>query len=207
MFPFLSCSCLWPIHWSHVSSREWRCSWGSADRQCSKLHLSDLQVYCLLRCGASYIRGLTVYASASVNEVTAKDMGKTNCDRDHSGYGLSQWETTLHCNALSHIGWAHTPNDPWPQPNTSTMQESYASVIWTIISSDNGLSPFGAEPLSEAIMAFCQLDTCDSILHHETFNSFIHQWFWFKYNLIIKQHYCKIARQISRVKIFYVNWK
>ena len=145
-----------------------------------QLNLSDQQVYCLLRCGGPYIRGLTVYASASVNEVTAKDMGKTNCDRDHSGYGLSQWEKTLHCNAVSHIGWAHTQNDPWPQPNTSTKQESYASVIWTIISSDNGLSPFGTEPLSEAIMAFCQLDTCDSILHHETFNSFIHQWFWFK---------------------------
>ena len=30
-----SCSCLCPIHWSHVLSREWRCSWSSADRRCS----------------------------------------------------------------------------------------------------------------------------------------------------------------------------
>ena len=30
-----SCSCLCPIHWSHVLSREWRCSWSSTDRRCS----------------------------------------------------------------------------------------------------------------------------------------------------------------------------
>ena len=30
----LSCSCLCPIHWSQVLSREWRCSWSSADRRC-----------------------------------------------------------------------------------------------------------------------------------------------------------------------------
>ena len=27
----LSCSCLCPIHWCQVLSREWRCSWSSAD--------------------------------------------------------------------------------------------------------------------------------------------------------------------------------
>ena len=31
-----SCSCFWPIHWSQVLGREWRCSWSSADRRCSK---------------------------------------------------------------------------------------------------------------------------------------------------------------------------
>ena len=30
-----SCSCLCPIHWSHVLTREWRCSWSGADRRCS----------------------------------------------------------------------------------------------------------------------------------------------------------------------------
>ena len=30
-----SCSCLCPIQWSQVLSREWRCSWSSADRRCS----------------------------------------------------------------------------------------------------------------------------------------------------------------------------
>ena len=31
---FSSCSYLCPIHWNQVLSREWRCSWSSADRQC-----------------------------------------------------------------------------------------------------------------------------------------------------------------------------
>ena len=30
-----SWSCLCPIHWSQVLSWEWRCSWSSANRQCS----------------------------------------------------------------------------------------------------------------------------------------------------------------------------
>ena len=31
MYLILSCSCLCSIHWSQVLSREWRCSWSSAD--------------------------------------------------------------------------------------------------------------------------------------------------------------------------------
>ena len=35
MFIVSSCSCLCAIYWSQVLSREWRCSWCSADRRCS----------------------------------------------------------------------------------------------------------------------------------------------------------------------------
>ena len=35
MFVVSSWSCLCPIHWSHVISWEWRCSWSSAGRRCS----------------------------------------------------------------------------------------------------------------------------------------------------------------------------
>ena len=35
IFLVSSCRCLYPIHWSQVWSREWRCSWGSANRRCS----------------------------------------------------------------------------------------------------------------------------------------------------------------------------
>ena len=31
IFFILSCRCLWPSHWSQVLSREWRCSWSSAN--------------------------------------------------------------------------------------------------------------------------------------------------------------------------------
>ena len=34
MFLVSSCSCLCAIHWSHVLSRQWRCSWSSADIRC-----------------------------------------------------------------------------------------------------------------------------------------------------------------------------
>ena len=53
-----SCGRLCPILWSHVLSREWRCSsWSSADRRCPNYIwvIDNLIVYR----GASYIRDLT----------------------------------------------------------------------------------------------------------------------------------------------------
>ena len=78
-----------------------------------------------------------------INSVGRGSMHLAQC-RDHSGYGLSQWETTLHCNVfywlspypewslgmgsanerhsyivtLSLIGWAHTQNDPFSATRT-----------------------------------------------------------------------------------------
>ena len=59
MFLVLSCICLCPIHWSQVLSREWRCSWSSADRQWSKYIwvINNFIAYW----GAFYIRGLKAY--------------------------------------------------------------------------------------------------------------------------------------------------
>ena len=53
-----SCSCLYSIRWSQVLSREWRCSWSSADRRCSNYIwvIDNLIAYK----SASYIRDLTV---------------------------------------------------------------------------------------------------------------------------------------------------
>ena len=54
-----SCSCLCPIHLSQVLSREWRCSWSSADRRCCNciLVINNLIAYG----SAPYIRDLTVH--------------------------------------------------------------------------------------------------------------------------------------------------
>ena len=42
---------LCPIHWSLVSSREWSCSWSSADRRCSNyIWVITELLYCLIRC-------------------------------------------------------------------------------------------------------------------------------------------------------------
>ena len=35
LFLVSSCSCICLIHWIRVLSREWRCSWSAANRQCS----------------------------------------------------------------------------------------------------------------------------------------------------------------------------
>ena len=58
MFPVSSCDCLYPIRWSQVLSREWRCSWSSADRRCSNniWVINNFIAYW----SASYIRDLTV---------------------------------------------------------------------------------------------------------------------------------------------------
>ena len=40
MIPISSCSCLCPIRWSQVLSREWRCSWSNTDMRCSVFALS-----------------------------------------------------------------------------------------------------------------------------------------------------------------------
>ena len=58
MFLVLSCNCLYPICCRQVLSREWRCSWSSADRRCSNYIwvINNLIAYW----SATYIRDLTV---------------------------------------------------------------------------------------------------------------------------------------------------
>ena len=58
MFLVLPCSCRGPIHWSRLLSQEWRCSWSSADRQCSNYIwvINNFVAYY----GVSNIRGLMV---------------------------------------------------------------------------------------------------------------------------------------------------
>ena len=52
------CNWLCPIQWSQVLSREWRCSWSSADRRCSNyIWVVD---YFIAYQSASYIRDFTV---------------------------------------------------------------------------------------------------------------------------------------------------
>ena len=74
------CSCVCPIHWSHVSSREWRCSWSSANRRCSNsIWVSNKFIaYCMYQ-AAPYIRGLTVVlAMATRQRAIFKLKRKTN---------------------------------------------------------------------------------------------------------------------------------
>ena len=57
-FPVSSCSCLCPIHWSQVLSREWRCSHSIADRRRSN-YIWVINRF-IAYYDAAYIRGLTL---------------------------------------------------------------------------------------------------------------------------------------------------
>ena len=58
MFLVSSCSCLRPIYWSPVLSRDWRCSRSSADRWCSN-YIWVINNF-IANEGGSYIRGFKV---------------------------------------------------------------------------------------------------------------------------------------------------
>ena len=58
MFLVSSCSCLCPIQWNQVLSRDWRCSWSSAGRRCSSYIWMINK--CIAYLAAIYIRCLTV---------------------------------------------------------------------------------------------------------------------------------------------------
>ena len=67
-----SCSCLWPIQQNQVLSWEWRCSWSSADRQCTN-YIWVINNF-IAHYGASYIKGLMV--NVSTDSLLSKKFGK-----------------------------------------------------------------------------------------------------------------------------------
>ena len=59
MFLVSSCSCLRPVHWSHVLSQEWRCIWSYAYMGCTNyIWVINKVIACK---GVSYIRGFRVH--------------------------------------------------------------------------------------------------------------------------------------------------
>ena len=76
MFLVLACSCLCAKNWSQVLSGEWRCSWSSADRQCSNyIWVTNNSI---AYWSALYITDLTVYLQCVSNgEIAAIDL--THC--------------------------------------------------------------------------------------------------------------------------------
>ena len=67
MFLVSSGSCSCPIHWSQVLSREWGCSWSSADRRCS-ISIWVINNFITNRC-ASYVRGFTGHGFPFVSSI------------------------------------------------------------------------------------------------------------------------------------------
>ena len=67
---------VFPIHWSQVLSREWRCSWSSADRRCSN-YILVMKKYCLLRCSLYWrIDGMSAWKA---------------CFNDHTWSKYARW--------------------------------------------------------------------------------------------------------------------
>ena len=86
-----SCSCLCSIHWSQVLSREWRCSWSSADRRCSNyIWVVDKFIAYL---GATYIRCFTVDVPRMVETLLAIAICVSATSVDHPGWpaAVSAW--------------------------------------------------------------------------------------------------------------------
>ena len=69
MIHFSSCSCLCPIYWSQVLSRELRCSWSSAGRRCSN-YIWVINNLIAHQC-ASHIRDMTVSSMLLLAERSA----------------------------------------------------------------------------------------------------------------------------------------
>ena len=87
---FLSCSCLWPIHWSQVLVREWIYSLNSADRRCSN-YIWVINNFIAYQ-GASYISGLTVYMYIYILAVFGKCI--TYAGLSNIWQNLSMWKAT-----------------------------------------------------------------------------------------------------------------
>ena len=95
-----SCRSLCSSHWSQLLSREWRCSWSSADRRCSNyIWVINNVIACK---GATYIRDFMVIAilPALISEVYGSPLGV------HDVFGCYLWTRCFYidyiCGSLSY---------------------------------------------------------------------------------------------------------
>ena len=72
-----------------------------------------------------FLLDLKTYSNYSIQQ----EINLLWCHRDHSGYGISQWETTLQCNVVSH----------WLSPYTKWSLCHRAPYTFTNIDSGNAL--------------------------------------------------------------------
>ena len=78
MFLVSSCNYLCQIHWSEVLSREWRCSWSSADRRCviftwvinnSIAHWCVTYIRNLMACKFGYFMNTIIYLVRTIQKM------------------------------------------------------------------------------------------------------------------------------------------
>ena len=88
MFLVSSCSCLCPIYWSQVLSREWRCSWSSADRRCSNF---IWVINTLLPSWVLLILEVSWYMAFKTDSITITKQGKTKSCAYYMGYAVYKY--------------------------------------------------------------------------------------------------------------------
>ena len=143
-----SCSCLCPIQWSQLLSREWRCSLSSADRRCSNyIWVID---HLIAYWGVSYIRDLTVV-----------------CIPPGAETGLF-WGKLAGCNccwcpgSLRRQTWYQLCTINWPLTSTTkdvNLHPASAACIrhWIgpALIQIMACRLFGAKPLSKPMLGYC----------------------------------------------------
>ena len=161
MFLVGCCSCLCPIRWSQVFSREWRRSWSSADKRCSN-YIWMINNFIAYQ-GANYIRGLTVivplwHQMASWNllvnstgngllPIQSQAVGWTNADLSSFGYlGTNISEIWLKVKRMWHTIFRHgdIATNSWnahlSRNNPIKLEETQAANYWTRLFPYNALS-------------------------------------------------------------------
>ena len=93
-----SSSCLCLIHWSQVLSREWRCSWSSADRRCSN-YIWVINNFIAIR-GTPYIRCLTVACGTNL----------IHLPNDNHGFGNRIAFMSLQCLKQNNMSFQNVEN-------------------------------------------------------------------------------------------------
>ena len=94
MFLVSSCSCLCPIHWSQMSSWEWRCSWSSADMRCSS-YIWAINNFIAYQ-GATYIGDFTVFAITDATILQPRPVSGVIINNTNSEFeSLTLWNNSF----------------------------------------------------------------------------------------------------------------
>ena len=127
-----SCSYLCPVHWSQLWSREWKCSWSSANRRCSNYIwvINNFIVYL----GASYNRGLTVVIFILISR---RDVLSISCECQKFGR-RPHWSSV---NISSSNGLAPSGNKPLSEPMFTQIYVRNAVYLASVRSNGIPLRP------------------------------------------------------------------
>ena len=116
-----SCNFLCRINWSQVVSREWRCSWSSADRRCSN-YIWEIN-NCVAYQGAFYVRGLTVVLCSKHSE----KISQVHCQLIKL-IKQQPWNSPYTFRKLSYAWWYWANIKAWQWTNMTPPSEDCVNI-------------------------------------------------------------------------------